>query len=399
MFPDGSLDFVPAPRSPVMDNRLHQRVPAVLITGFLGSGKTTLLKRWLSDAPATGRRLGIIINDFGRENIDEQILGRPDLPMVAVEGGCVCCATDNELERACSQLVRSQSCDVILIETSGLADPDGVIDILTDPDILGRVQLQAVVSVVDAQWWAGLEDGADPAERVLAKKQIQFAQVIALSKCDTLSETDRDRVAIHIQEMNPRAQIVRLPFCLPDLMAILDATPASVVLEMAIDASPPPSTAEVEGARHMDGTRSVDRAYQSSTVSGQSSDDRLQASATEGATTSSMTNPSHLHHRYQSVSWRFPVPIDRGSLEKFLRELNPREVVRAKGFVRFTQDPDKMFLFQSVFGHVFLEEFPAWPYPEPIGVFIGPNLDATHFQSRLRTLVFGTQKRTLTLGT
>jgi G3E family GTPase len=322
---------------------MDERLPAVLITGFLGSGKTTMLKRWLTDAPATGYRLGIVMNEFGEVNVDREILGQPDLPMMSVEGGCVCCAPDNELERACSRLAKSGACDVIVIETSGLADPDNVIDVLTDPDLHKRVRLQAVVTVVDARWWLETHEEADMAERVLARKQLMFAHVIALSHCDALVEDDRDRVGDSIRAMNPDALLVRMPFDLPDLGKLLERPPADVVL-------------------------SIDDPVE---VAGEDKDS------------------AHLHHKYQSVSWRFPVPVERSALERFLRELDPRVVVRTKGFVRLRHAPEKLFLFQSVFGHVLLDEFPAWPHPEPVAVFIGPGLDADNLRKRLRSVVFG----------
>lgn len=320
-----------------------ERLPAVLITGFLGSGKTTMLKRWLTDAPATGHRLGIVMNEFGEVNVDREILGQPDLPLMSVEGGCVCCAPDNELERACSRLAKSGECDVILIETSGLADPDNVIDVLTDPDLHRRVRLQAVVTVVDARWWLETHEDADMAERVLAKKQLMFAHVIALSHCDAFEEGDRDRVCESVRAMDSDALLVRMPFDLPDLGKLLARPPADVVLSIE---DPEEMPVEDKSSRH-------------------------------------------LHHRYQSVSWRFPVPVDRSALEKFLRELNPRDVVRTKGFVRLRHAPEKLFLFQSVFGHVLLDEFPAWPHPEPVAVFIGPGLDADALRKQLRSVVFG----------
>ena len=124
------------------------RLPVILVTGFLGSGKTTLLLRWLRESPATGLRMGVVMNEFGAESVDSQILDRPGLPVAQVSGGCVCCAPENELDRAVTQLAKSGDCDYIVVETSGLADPDSVIDILTDTDLLEHAQLHAVVSVV-----------------------------------------------------------------------------------------------------------------------------------------------------------------------------------------------------------------------------------------------------------
>lgn len=315
------------------------RLPVVLVTGFLGSGKTTLLLRWLRESPATGLRMGVVMNEFGAESVDSQILDRPGLPVTQVSGGCVCCAPENELDRAVTQLAKSGDCDYIVVETSGLADPDNVIDVLTDTDLLEHAQLHAVVSVVDAPWYAQPE--GDIGERVLARKQIEFANILCLSKCDRLDPQLLDSLEASIAQLNPRAQRVRLPFGLPDIGDLLRMPPAEVRLDERTDSTPA---------------------------------------------------SSHLHTGYRSVTWRFPVPVERKAFETFLSRLNPREVVRAKGFVRFTHAPEKLFLFQQVWGHHFIEEFPAVPHPAPVAVLIGPNLDPVSHQTALRTLSFAGQK-------
>jgi G3E family GTPase len=323
-----------------------ERLPVLLLTGFLGSGKTTLILRWLRDSPATGLRMGVVMNEFGAESVDSQILNRPGLAIQQVDGGCLCCAPESELDLAMTRLAKSGQADYLVVETSGLADPDNVIDVLTDPDLLAQTRLQAVVTVVDALWYSRPE--ADPGERVLARKQIQFANVLCLSRCDLLKPEEIDFVEREVSRINPGATLVRLPFALPEIGALLARPPA----ERRIDAGPEGETA----------------------------------------------NPQpHLHTGYRSITWRFPVPVDRSAFEKFLSELNPREVVRAKGFVQFTRQPGKLFLFQSVWGHHFIEEFPARPHPEPVAVLIGPGLDAARHQERLRQLMFGGAKK-LTLG-
>ena len=185
------------------------RLPVILLTGFLGAGKTTLLLRWLQDSPMTGLRMGVVMNEFGAESVDSQLIQRPGLPLRQVAGGCICCASDNELDRACTQLSKSGDCDYLVIESSGLADPDNIIDLLTDQDLLPLVQLQAVVTVVDAPWY--VQSDADPGERVLARKQIQFAHVLCLSKCDRLSAEDIAFVVAEMARLNPDAQTVKLP--------------------------------------------------------------------------------------------------------------------------------------------------------------------------------------------
>lgn len=320
------------------------RLPIILLTGFLGAGKTTLLLRWLRESPMTGRRMGVVMNEFGAASVDSQLIDRPGLPLRQVAGGCVCCAPDNELDRACTQLAASGECDYIVVETSGLADPDNIIDILTDQDLLPAVFLQAVVTVVDAQWYA--RPGSEPGERVLARKQIQFAHVICLSRCDQIDDAEIAGVEQAMRELNLRAHLVRLPFGLPDLGDLLRSAPASC--EIVTD----------------------------------------EISSQESATPTTSQPPHHLHANYHSLTFRFPVPVVRTKFEAMLSGWDAREVVRAKGFVRFRHAPDKLYVFQSVWGHHVIEEFPARPHPAPVAVLIGPNLDLAKFQTALRKLCF-----------
>lgn len=312
------------------------RLPVILLTGFLGAGKTTLLLRWLRESPATGLRMGVVMNEFGAESVDSQILDRPGLPVTQVSGGCVCCASDNELDRAVTQLAKSGDCDYLVVETSGLADPDNVIDVLTDTDLLEVARLHAVVSVVDAPWYSRPE--GDIGERVLARKQIEFANVLCLSKCDRLEAPALDALEADLAAQNPKARRIRLPFGLPDIGDLLRM---------------PPAEARIDAANEVP------------------------------------AGSPHLHTGYRSVTWRFPVPVDRKAFETYLSRLNPREVVRAKGFVRFTHAPGKLFLFQQVWGHHLIEEFPALPHPAPVAVLIGPHLDPGPHQAALRSLSFG----------
>ena len=332
--------------SPMASSAAKTRLPVILVTGFLGAGKTTLLLRWLKESPATGLRMGVVMNEFGADSVDSQILDRPGLPVAQVSGGCVCCATDNELDRAVTQLAKSGDCDYIVVETSGLADPDNVIDVLTDPDLLEHARLHAVVSVVDAPWYS--QTDGDIGERVLARKQIEFANVLCLSKCDRLEASQLDALDAIIAEQNPGAQRIRLPFGLPDIGDLLRLQPAEARIDVANGVA----------------------------------DDRESPAA------------PHLHTGYRSVTWRFPVPVERKAFETFLSRLNPREVVRAKGFVRFTHAPEKLFLFQQVWGHHFIEEFPALPHPAAMAVLIGPNLDPAPHQAALRSLCFGSSRPT-----
>ena len=268
------------------------RIPVILLTGFLGAGKTTLLRRWLSESPSTGLRMGVVMNDFGLESIDAHLIARPELPLEQISDGCVCCSDDSGLARAIQRLIREENCDYLVIETSGLADPDNVIDVLTDTDPLPQVQLQAVVTVVDAEWFGGTAIGGG--ERLLARRQIQFAHVLCLSRSDRLDAVKLDEVSDDLRQLNSRAVQVRLPYGLPDLGELVRRAPAIIEIDT----------------------------------------DRLPL---EGGSTA-----LHLNTTYQSVCYRLPRPVSRSAFEAFLSALNPREVVRAKGFVRFQSTPQRL---------------------------------------------------------
>lgn len=318
------------------------RVPIVLLSGFLGAGKTTLLRRWLTDFPATGRKLGIVMNEFGPVSVDALLVSKPELPVVEIEGGCLCCASDAELPRAISRLVREHGCDLVVVEPSGLADPVATLDALTEPDELERFEVRAVVSVVDALAYSQAE--AEVGSWPLLRDQMRFADWVLVSKCDVAPAAMADRLVETARSLNPGVQVRRLPAHPPGLAELIAGEPP--IRELA-------------------------------SVSAGSEPNRL-----------------HEHARFRSVTYRFPLPVSRGALEEFLRDLDRREVVRAKGFVRFTGQGDKVFLFQSVFGHFLIDEYPAKVPPPLVAVLIGPALDPEKYSARLRRLVWGTTART-----
>jgi G3E family GTPase len=312
------------------------RVPVVLLSGFLGAGKTTLVRRWLTDFPSTGRKLGVVMNEFGAVSIDSLLVSKPDLPVVDVDGGCLCCAPDAELSRAMHQLVREHGCDLVVIEPSGLADPLATLDALTEPDELGRFEVRAVVAVVDAQAYARVE--GDAGHWPLLRDQMRFADWILISKCDVVPEEVTVRLEATGRSLHPGVRMRRLPANPPGLAELI--------------ANEPPIR-------------------------------ELPAERGAGVAT------SHEHLRYRSVTFRFPLALGRREFEEFLRDLDRREVVRAKGFVRFTGQGDRIFLFQSVFGHFLIDEYPAKFAPEPVAVLIGPALDPVKYTARLQRLVWG----------
>ena len=189
---------------------LRPRIPATIITGFLGAGKTTLLRHLVANA--RGRRLALVINEFGELGIDrELLLGCGDEActpgdVVELANGCICCTVaDDFLPTIEALLDRPEQPDHILIETSGLALPKPLVKAFAWPEVRARVTVDGVVAVIDAaavvagRFASDLEalaaqraadpalDHDNPLEEVFTD-QIQCADLVVMNKADLLDE-------------------------------------------------------------------------------------------------------------------------------------------------------------------------------------------------------------------
>lgn len=192
-----------------------QRVPCTVITGFLGAGKTTLLRNVLQNA--RGKRLAIIVNEFGDVGIDGDILkgcgveACPEENVVELANGCICCTVADDFVPALDQILALEpKVDHILIETSGLALPKPLVQAFQWPTVKSRVTVDGVIAVVDGPALAegrvaddmdALQaqrqqdetlDHDDPVEEVF-EDQIACADLIILSKNDLLDDAGRER--------------------------------------------------------------------------------------------------------------------------------------------------------------------------------------------------------------
>jgi len=187
-------------------------IPATILTGFLSSGKTTLLKRVLSEAH--GQKIAVIENEFGEENIDNDILvSETKEQIVQMSNGCICCTIREDLREALQLLAAKKrkgllDFDRVVIETTGLADPGPVAQtFFMDDEIAESFLLDSILTLVDAKHADKQLD-----DRQEARRQVGFADQIFISKTDLVSKGEVEALVHRLKHMNPRAPQTQVHF-------------------------------------------------------------------------------------------------------------------------------------------------------------------------------------------
>jgi G3E family GTPase len=197
-------------------------IPSTILTGFLGAGKTTLLNRILHEEH--GLRIAVIENEFGQENIDNEILVRDTgEQIVEMNNGCICCTVRGDLIVALTNLAQKRAAgeiafDRVVIETTGLANPGPVAQtFFVDEEVGANYMLDAVVTVVDARHAMMQLDQHEEAQR-----QVGFADKILLSKTDLVDAAAIDALKARLHRINPRAPIATSDFGRAPISDVLD---------------------------------------------------------------------------------------------------------------------------------------------------------------------------------
>jgi len=210
-------------------------IPATILTGFLGSGKTTLLKRVLSEAH--GQKIAVIENEFGEENIDNEILvADTQEQIIQMNNGCVCCTIREDLRTTLTDLAEKRrkgeiAFDRVVIETTGLADPGPVAQTFFMDDVIAESYLlDSILTLVDAKHAEGQLDS-----RQEARRQVGFADQIFISKSELVAPAEVDALVHRLKHMNPRAPQRRVHFGEVPIAQVFDLKGFNLNAKLDID--------------------------------------------------------------------------------------------------------------------------------------------------------------------
>jgi G3E family GTPase len=179
------------------------RTPITLITGPLGSGKTTLLRHILAKYPA---KIAIVMNEFGEIAIDTKVVEGKNVRIAELGGGCVCCSLLGEFEAAVDEIIQRVEPDMIIVETTGLAEPEALV--FNIQEALPQCRLDGVVSVIDADMLVRF-----PEIGHTTRLQIEGADILLLNKIDLVDPKQIEPVETKLRKINPTAAIIHTERC------------------------------------------------------------------------------------------------------------------------------------------------------------------------------------------
>ncbi|MER8043831.1 GTP-binding protein [Streptomyces sp. NPDC094032] len=316
-----------------------QQIPVVVLAGFLGAGKTTLLNHLLRSA--RGTRIGVMVNDFGDIGIDAMTVAGQVGSTVSLGNGCLCCAVDaGELDEYLEVLTRPEvRLDVIVIEASGLAEPQELVRMLLASDN-ERIVYGGLIEVVDAAEFAATRARHPETDRHLA-----VADLVVVNKADRVPAEDLRTVRDTVAALAPRA-------------AVIEAAHGRIDPELLFDRVVPED--EIEGQMSIE--------------------DILYGPDEEDA-----AGHAHPHAAYDTVSLSTATPLHPRRLMAFL-DGRPEGLYRLKGFVDFgSADPANRYGVHAVgrFLRFLPEPWPAGEERLTQLVLIGTGVDAAALRKEL----------------
>lgn len=333
------------------------KVPVLLLTGYLGSGKTTLLNRILTNTK--GIRFAVIVNDIGEVNIDASLIqqggvvSQQDDSLVALQNGCICCSLKMDLIAQLHDLVAQKAYDYIVIEASGICEPAPIAQtICSYPEMVpqfamdGVPVLDCICAVVDALRLRDEFDGGLALEHHIPKEedlaalvteQIEFCNIILLNKASEVSEEELTRIKSIIRAIQPTAPIIETNYCDVDLEKLLKTN----LFDFDRTATSAAWIQEVEDASHHHDHHD--------------DDDDEEEEEEEHEHHHHHHDHDHEHGDHDHLA-EFGIdtyvyyarkPFDLGLFDEFVAAHWPKNVIRCKGMCYFAEEYDMCYLFEQ----------------------------------------------------
>lgn len=196
---------------------MKKTVPIIILSGFLGSGKTTLLTKALEHYTKSGKRPAVIMNEVGDVNLDGQQV-EASIPMREMLSGCICCTIRGDLGLEIQNLVDEFDPEMIIIEATGVANPMEILDAVTEAALLVRIEVQAVITVVDAVHFLHWQRRGKGRTYRLMQDQIRCASLLLLNKSDLVSPSELQELEQSARELNAHALLRSTVYCAFDPM-------------------------------------------------------------------------------------------------------------------------------------------------------------------------------------
>lgn len=367
-------------------------LPVLLLTGYLGSGKTTLLNRILNNR--RGIRFAVIVNDIGEVNIDADLIakggvvGQDDDSLVPLQNGCICCTLKMDLVAQISDLAATGNFDYIVIEASGICEPEPIAQTICSlpamseqyPDA-ARVRLDCIATVVDAlrlrdEFDAGAALTSENVEEEdiesLIIQQIEFCNIILLNKIDEVSEKEAATIKNVIRALQPKAEIIECNYCDVDLQRLLHtsmfdfeqvATSATWIAEIE---KPVEEQVDVDNHHsdhdHEEHHHSHDHDHDHDHEGHHHSHDHDHDH--EGH-----HHHHHHHHHDEGEAEEYGIgtfvyfarrPFSLNKFDYFCAKQWPKSVIRCKGVCYFKENPDMSYLFEQAGRQMQVTEAGRW---------------------------------------
>ena len=340
--------------------------PILLLTGYLGSGKTTLVNNILTNKK--GIKFAVIVNDIGEINIDAALIQKggvvdqKDDSLVALQNGCICCSLQFDLVEQLSDIVKSGKFDYIVIEASGICEPEPIArTIASIPNmdekysIHGLPKLDCIVTVVDAlRMKSEFECGNKLDKNVIEEEdianlviqQIEFCNTVLLNKASEVSREDLNKIRSIINNLQPGVEIIECDYTNIDLEKIIN-THKFEYYKIAAAAG---------WIRHIEEHEHHHHEHEHHHHDGEECHDE--------------NCPCHHHHHHghshgdeygiSTFVYYRRQSFDTNKFDSFVTSRWPENVIRAKGICYFSDNPDMTYLFEQAGVQKKLTEAGLW---------------------------------------